>query len=174
MFSCEFCKVLRTTIFIKHLWWLLLSYTKERDYCTHDSNFSNQLKTDLFISHLCTFTNLIYLHFNICNMPYNTQFCKVLIIYAHFLFLKTWKFSMSLHFLIFISYFSLKKFLILFLFYYYSHFPLRTAVTTVTITKSTQWRYSVKKAFLQISKNSQENTCARVSFLIKLQLVAYR
>ena len=30
-------------------------------------------------------------------------------------------------------------------------------------------RCSVKKVFLQISQNSQENTCARVSFLIKLQ-----
>ena len=29
--------------------------------------------------------------------------------------------------------------------------------------------YSVKKVFLKISQNSQENTCARVSFLIKLQ-----
>ena len=28
---------------------------------------------------------------------------------------------------------------------------------------------SVKKVFLEISKNSQENTCARVSILIKLQ-----
>ena len=28
---------------------------------------------------------------------------------------------------------------------------------------------SVKKAFIKISQNSQENTCARVSFLIKLQ-----
>ena len=27
----------------------------------------------------------------------------------------------------------------------------------------------LKKLFLEISKNSQENTCARVSFLIKLQ-----
>ena len=27
-------------------------------------------------------------------------------------------------------------------------------------------RYSVKKVFLEMSKNSQENTCARVSFLI--------
>ena len=31
-----------------------------------------------------------------------------------------------------------------------------------------QW-CSVKKLFLEISQNSQENTCARVSFLIKLQ-----
>ena len=28
---------------------------------------------------------------------------------------------------------------------------------------------SVKKVFLEISQNSQEKTCARVSFLIKLQ-----
>ena len=31
---------------------------------------------------------------------------------------------------------------------------------------------SVKKVFLGISQNSQENTCARVSFLIKLQASA--
>ena len=31
------------------------------------------------------------------------------------------------------------------------------------------WRCSVKKVLLKISQNSQENTCARVSFLIKLQ-----
>ena len=30
-------------------------------------------------------------------------------------------------------------------------------------------RCSVKKVFLEISQNSQENTCSRVSFLIKLQ-----
>ena len=30
-------------------------------------------------------------------------------------------------------------------------------------------RCSVKKVFLEISQNSQENTCARVSFLITLQ-----
>ena len=29
-------------------------------------------------------------------------------------------------------------------------------------------RCSIKKVFLEISQNSQENTCARVSFLIKL------
>ena len=28
---------------------------------------------------------------------------------------------------------------------------------------------SVEKVFLEISQNSQENTCARASFLIKLQ-----
>ena len=30
-------------------------------------------------------------------------------------------------------------------------------------------RCSAKKVFLEISQNSQENTCARVCFLIKLQ-----
>ena len=30
-------------------------------------------------------------------------------------------------------------------------------------------RCSVKKVFLEISQNSQENTCARVFFLINLQ-----
>ena len=30
-------------------------------------------------------------------------------------------------------------------------------------------RFSVKKVLLEISQNSQENTCARTSFLIKLQ-----
>ena len=35
-------------------------------------------------------------------------------------------------------------------------------------------RCSLKKVFLEISQNSQENTCARASFLIKLQaLVAH-
>ena len=34
-------------------------------------------------------------------------------------------------------------------------------------------RCSVKKMFLEISHNSQENTCARVSFLIKLQVLAF-
>ena len=32
-------------------------------------------------------------------------------------------------------------------------------------------RCSVKKVFLEISENSRENTCARVSFSIKLQAI---
>ena len=35
-------------------------------------------------------------------------------------------------------------------------------------------RCSVKKVFLEISKNPQENTCDRVSFLIKLQASGLR
>ena len=31
-------------------------------------------------------------------------------------------------------------------------------------------RCSIKKVFLEFSQNSQENTCARVPFLIKLQV----
>ena len=35
--------------------------------------------------------------------------------------------------------------------------------------RSSHHRYSIKKVFLKISPNSQENTCVSVSFLIKLQ-----
>ena len=38
-------------------------------------------------------------------------------------------------------------------------------------TEAVARRCSVKMVFLEISQNSQENTCARVSFLIKLQAV---
>ena len=37
------------------------------------------------------------------------------------------------------------------------------------LTEAVTRRCSVKKVFLKISQNSQENTCARVSFLMKLQ-----
>ena len=36
-------------------------------------------------------------------------------------------------------------------------------------TEAVAWRCSVKQVLLEISRNSQENTWARVSFLIKLQ-----
>ena len=36
--------------------------------------------------------------------------------------------------------------------------------------RSSHQRCSIKKVFLEISQSSQENTCARVSFLIKLQI----
>ena len=35
-------------------------------------------------------------------------------------------------------------------------------------------RCSVKNMFLEIPQNSQENTCARVSFLIKLQALGWK
>ena len=38
------------------------------------------------------------------------------------------------------------------------------------IIRSSHQRCSVRKMFLEISQNSRENTCARVSFLIKLQV----
>ena len=40
-------------------------------------------------------------------------------------------------------------------------------------TEAVVWRCSVKKMFLEILQNSQENTCAKVSFLIKLQVEAF-
>ena len=36
-------------------------------------------------------------------------------------------------------------------------------------TEAVIWRCSVVKVFLEISQNSQENTYARDSFLVKLQ-----
>ena len=39
-------------------------------------------------------------------------------------------------------------------------------------TEAVIQRCSLEKLFLEISQNSQENTCARVSFLIKLQVLA--
>ena len=36
------------------------------------------------------------------------------------------------------------------------------------------WVCSVEKVLLEILQNSQENTCARVSFLIKLQALKKR
>ena len=42
-------------------------------------------------------------------------------------------------------------------------------IWAVHIAEAVIHRCSVKKVFLEISKDSQENTCARVSFLIKLQ-----
>ena len=48
--------------------------------------------------------------------------------------------------------------------YIYIFLGLRLA-----ISRSSHLRCSVKKAFLEISQNSQEKTCARAAFLIKLQ-----
>ena len=40
------------------------------------------------------------------------------------------------------------------------------------VSEAVVQRFSVEKVFLEISQNSQENTCARVSFLTKLQVAA--
>ena len=40
---------------------------------------------------------------------------------------------------------------------------------TKPIIEAVAQTYSVKKMFLEISQNSEENTCVRVSILIKLQ-----
>ena len=40
----------------------------------------------------------------------------------------------------------------------------------IILSEAVVWRCSIKKVFfLEMLQNSQENTCARVSFLIKLQ-----
>ena len=42
-------------------------------------------------------------------------------------------------------------------------------MSLLLLVAEAQTRANVKKVFLEISQNSQENTCARASFLIKLQ-----
>ena len=37
------------------------------------------------------------------------------------------------------------------------------------VSRISHWRCSVRKVFLEILQSSQENNCARVSFLLKLQ-----
>ena len=63
-------------------------------------------------------------------------------------------------------------------YHYYEIFcnSIWTALSNLSVSRrskfsslSSHQRCSVKKVFLEISQNSQENTCARVSFLIKLQ-----
>ena len=44
--------------------------------------------------------------------------------------------------------------------------PGKMSIFTEAVTR----RCPVKKVFLKIPQNSQENTCARVSFLIKLKI----
>ena len=41
------------------------------------------------------------------------------------------------------------------------------------VSEADSRRCSVKKVFLEIYQNSQENTCARVSFLKKLKVSAW-
>ena len=48
-------------------------------------------------------------------------------------------------------------------------FPLKI-LEPVSYDRSSHWSFSAKKkVFLKVSQNSQEKTCARVSFLITLQ-----
>ena len=51
-------------------------------------------------------------------------------------------------------------------------YPLIQMIISEMITEAVAQRSSVKMVFLEILQNSQENTCARVSFLIKLQAPA--
>ena len=49
--------------------------------------------------------------------------------------------------------------------------PLRLEeIDAYSFPQAVAQRWSVKKVFLEISQNSQESACARVSFLIKLQV----
>ena len=55
---------------------------------------------------------------------------------------------------------------LIFILKYSAYFDLSVRRLVVATRVAAVWRRSVKKVFLKISQNSQENTCARVSFLI--------
>ena len=55
----------------------------------------------------------------------------------------------------------------------YSKFVLNYTKSYIRPAEAVVQRCSVKTVFLEISQNSQENTCARFSFLIKLQAYAF-
>ena len=57
----------------------------------------------------------------------------------------------------------------LFFFVSFIFFFIKARIRLQFLTKAVARRCSAKKVFIKISKNSQENTCARVSFSIKLQ-----
>ena len=46
---------------------------------------------------------------------------------------------------------------------------IKVILTFLLILEAAVQRFSVKKVFSDISQNSQENTCARVPFLIQFQ-----
>ena len=46
---------------------------------------------------------------------------------------------------------------------------LHVSMWTILLSEAVTHRYTVKKVFLKFLQNSQDNTCVRVSFLIKLQ-----
>ena len=48
-------------------------------------------------------------------------------------------------------------------------FSTKRTLPEMLLIEAVVHKCSVKKLFLEISQNSQENTCATVSFLIKLQ-----
>ena len=52
---------------------------------------------------------------------------------------------------------------------YYSFFEKKNEVHKMILYRSSHQRCSVRKVFFEISRNSHENSCARVSFLIKLE-----
>ena len=54
----------------------------------------------------------------------------------------------------------------------FTHSVIRISTALITESLNTEvvvWRCFVEKVFSGISQNSRENTCARVSFLIKLK-----
>ena len=55
---------------------------------------------------------------------------------------------------------------------YSSYIPILVTALGIHYWEAVAQRRSVKKVFLETSQNSQENTCATVFFLMKLQAQA--
>ena len=53
---------------------------------------------------------------------------------------------------------------------FFLHHPDRLTIIIILHSEAVVQKCSVKKVFLEISQNSQENTCVRVTFLIKVVL----
>ena len=56
---------------------------------------------------------------------------------------------------------------------YFCYISINSSWKSFSIIEAVAQRCSIKKVFLEVSQNSQKNTCARVSFLIKLLASAY-
>ena len=96
---------------------------------------------------------------------------KVVLIYSFWFIFFKWLFLLVFH------YFDLYHYLCVVFRWYFSSSTCVRRLKVVMLNFCLAWlhkeavviRCSVKKVFLEISQNSQENTCARASFLIKLQ-----
>ena len=143
MFSCEFRKIFKNTCFTEHLW------------VAASAHCSWRLAPQASIT-ICSWNQ-----FN-CSQRQRTQ---------NLIFLLRWVFLWEIHesFLtfneiFFIGYlkFTCTKMCTIF------GLILWCQIVEAIFRSSYQW-CSVKKMFLEISQNSQENVCAWFSFLIKLQ-----
>ena len=150
VFSCEFCKICKNIFFIEHLRWLLLSSEKTNWHIPFKENDGVMYNT------LGLRGNHTHKHkYFQSNLPFWTSpyYSKNI----SFLYIRIFLNSPSNEF---------KRDT-------WERSPLfwfnQSISRWIFFFRSSHQRCSLKKVFLEISKNSQGNTCASVSFLIKLQ-----